>query len=131
MRAAVFCVLLAFACAAETSVAPPLVGVVRDCAGQVHRVFGVGGAFLLGPAENTELPPEPAGAKIEGRTLILHSADGPEKRIPLPGPATGLHRMAPGWLAAPPFAIKLTAGGAIVYRLPMQACSSRAAEATR
>jgi hypothetical protein len=104
---------------------------VQDCAGQERRVFGVGGAFLLGPAEKTELPPETAGAKIEGRTLILRRVDGGPKRVPLPGPAGRLQNMGPGWLAALPFAIKLTADGAIVYRLPLAACAIRAQEASQ
>ena len=137
-RAAILCSLPALACAAETSVAPPSIGVVRDCEGRARRVFGAPGAFLLGPAESLTHagapPPEDAkieDAKIEGRTLILRKADGSEKRVQLPETAAGLQRMGSGWLAAPPFAIKLTADGAIVYRLPMKACGGRSAEAGR
>ena len=131
MRAAVLYAALAGGCLAQTSVEPPLVGVIRDCAGQVRRVYGVGGAFLLRPGEKTELPPAAARARVEGRTLILRRADGEEKRLPLPAPAAAVHQMGPGWLAAPPFAIKLTADGAIVYRLPMKGCASRAEETAR
>jgi hypothetical protein len=131
MRAMAFYASLACACFGQTSVAPPFIGIVRDCAGQGHRVFGVGGAFRLGPAEKTELPTEPADAKIEGGAVILRRADGSEKRLPLPDAAAELRHMGPGWLAAVPFAIKLTADGAMIYRLPMKACVSKGAEAPR
>lgn len=123
MRALVLCAGLSLICAAQTSVSPPMLGVVRDCAGQIRRVFGVGGAFRLGPAENLELPTEPGNARIEAGVLVLYRAGEAEKRIPLPAPAAALRRMGPGWLAAAPFAIKLTADGAIVYRLPMKGCA--------
>jgi hypothetical protein len=129
MRAATLCLLLALAGAAETSVAPPGIGVIRDCEGHVRRVLGTAGAFVLGPPEAAQLsePAAPENARLEGRTLILRNADGSEKRVRLPEPAAGLQRLAAGWLAATPFAIRLTAGGATVYRLPMRACTSRSA----
>jgi len=109
--------------------APPEIGVVRDCSGHVRRVYGSGGAFVMGGIENLELPPEAADARVEGRVLILHRADGSEQRVPLPERAAEVRRMGPGWLAAPPFAIQVTADSAMVYRLPMKACA--AAEAAR
>jgi hypothetical protein len=123
MRALVLCAGLSLICAAQTSVSAPMLGIVRDCAGQIRRVFGVGGAFRLGPAEDLALPPEPADARIEAEVLVLRRGGEAEKRIPLPGKAAALHHMGPGWLAAAPFALKLTADGAIVYRLPMKGCA--------
>ena len=127
------CILLALACAAETSVAPPSIGVVRDCQGHNRRVFGMPGAFLLGPPETAKtgaVLPLPEGASIQDRTLILPGANGSERRVSLPEPATaGLQSLAHGWLAAPPFVIRLTTEGATIYRLPMPGCASRTAEA--
>jgi hypothetical protein len=125
MPAAVLCLLPVLACAAETSVAPPAIGTVRDCEGRIRQVFGVPGAFVLGSAgaaQSSATPPAPEGARLEGRTLVLRQADGSERRVPLGAAAGRLQRMAPGWLAALPFAIKLTADSATVYRLPMQVC---------
>jgi len=133
MRAAVVSVLLALACNAETSLAPPSIGVVRDCDGRFRRVFGSPGAFLLGapeaaPGDGLQVPDD---ARIDGRILILSKIDGSEKRIVLPEATSGLRRLSSIWLAAPPFAIQLTAGGAVVYRLPMKACAGASAEIRR
>jgi hypothetical protein len=73
----------------------------------------------------------PQNAKIEGRALILRNAAGTERRVPLPETAGWLQRIGSGWLAAPPFAIKLTRDSAIVYRLPMKACSEPSSENAR
>jgi hypothetical protein len=136
MRTTILCLLLALACAAETSVAPPSIGLIRDCEGRLRPVLGTPGAFLLGPPEAAHAPATdmaalPQGARIEGRILILHTAGGSEKRVPLPEAAARLQRLAPGWLAALPFAIRLTADSATVYRLPMKACAARNAEAAQ
>src|SRR4051794_16657990 len=107
MRAAMLCILLALACAAETSVAPPSIGVVRDCQGHNRRVFGMPGAFLLGPPESTKavaVLPLPERVRIQDRTLVLPKADGSEMRVSLPERAmAGLQSLGHGWLAAPPF----------------------------
>ena len=109
MRAALLLVM-ACACAAEISIAPPLIGVARDCAGNTHRVFGVPGAFVVerAPGLRAGRPAEiPAGIK-------------------LPSPHAELRRMGSAWLAAWPYAIRLTAAGAgEVYRLPAAGCGGR------
>ena len=51
-------------------------------------------------------------AAIPGISLIILTAEGIEKRLALPHAAGPLQRMDEGWLAAPPFAIRLTGDGA-------------------
>jgi hypothetical protein len=126
MRIAILSVLLALVCAAETSVAPPSIGLIQDCQGHTRRVFGTPGAFLLGPPQavrSVRLLSLPEGARIEGRNLIVRRGDGSEKRISLPEPAGELQSLDGGWLVAPPFAIRPTADGAAIYRLPMKGCT--------
>jgi hypothetical protein len=112
--------VMAGVCAAETSVTPPWIGSVRDCAGRLHRVFGVGGAFVVERvADDHFLPSTLSAASRQTKA---------NDRLPhyeLPGPAGDVQRMGPGWLAAWPYAIRLTAGGAKVYRLPVPACGGR------
>ena len=134
MRTAILSLLMALACRGETSVAPPSIGVVRDCDGRIRRVFGVPGAFLLGQPEAATDPAvlaPPRRARIEGRSLIILTAEGIEKRIALPHAAGPLQRMDEGWLAAQPFAIRLTGDGASIYRLPMKACAASFTEVAR
>ena len=125
MRAPLLCTFVALAGAAETTVAPPSIGLVQDCQGHVRRVFGAPGAFLLGPPETASsigVPPLPEGVTVEGRKLIVHRA-GRVERISLPETASQLQSIAHGWVAAAPFLVRLTADGAAIYRLPMTGCS--------
>jgi hypothetical protein len=133
MRIAVLLAMVCV-CAAETSVAPPLIGVVRDCAGQMQRVFGVGGAFVLERDRSLTVAAqwhraatvrERLSVQREGDNLILHRPDGSEKHVSLPGGAGELQQMSADWLAAWPYAIKLTKDGAEIYRLPAPACGGR------
>jgi hypothetical protein len=111
--------VMACVCAAETSVAPPWIGSVRDCAGRLHRVFGAGGAFVIERVADDRFPPTlPAAPRqIEKNASLPH--------FKLPGPAGELQWMGPGWLAAWPYAIRLGVEGAKVYRLPAPACGGR------
>jgi hypothetical protein len=123
--AALFAMVVA--CFAETSVSPPLIGLVRDCTGQRHRVLGVPGAFVLerDHSNRAATARERLSVEREGNALILHRPDGSEKRVSLPGPAGELQQMSADWLAAWPYAIKLTKDGAEIYRLPVPACGGR------
>jgi hypothetical protein len=134
MRLSLLCLFGALACAAQTAVAPPSLGVLHDCEGRPRRVFGTPGAFLIGPpeaAQGSSTLPAPDGVRIEGRALIVRDGTGAEKRIPLTERSAGLQRLAPGWLTALPFLIRLNADGATVYRLPIAACGSQSKEAAR
>jgi hypothetical protein len=115
MRAALLMGLLACACFAQGSFSPPLIGLVRDPAGHVHRVYGLRGVFVLGPPEEIVWSPRPSRARIEGRTLIVG-----EKRVALPERAGEPQRMGQGWLAAWPFAIRISGDKLEVYRLPAE-----------
>jgi len=126
--AALLLLLLASLCCAQTAISPPLIGTIRDSTGHLHKVYGTAGAFVLGPPEAATDPGRhiPIGElQMSGRTirldkaaLVIRTADGQEKRVPLPSPAGELQRMGDGWLYAAPFAIRLTADGAQVFRLP-------------
>jgi len=112
--------------AADVSVSAPAIGSIRDCDGRIRQVFGTPGAFVLGPAageRSDAMRPAPRGATLERKTLILRRAGGSETRITLSESATRLQSMSAGWVAALPFAIRLTSDGATVYRLPMKACA--------
>ena len=129
MRALILCLLATLAAAGETTVAIPAIGIVRDCEGYSRRLFGSHGAFLLGPPEPASKTEQPADARIDGRTLILLKRDGSEERILLPDIAVEPQRLGEGWVAAPPFLVKLSADGPKIYRLPMKACGVRSTKA--
>ena len=104
-----FCLfLMAVRGAAEISVTPPVIGVARDCSGRLHRVFGVAGAFV-----------------VEGGAGV-RSADSVSAR---PSPQAGwrakIPAPLPGWMVAWPYAVRVTADGAEVYRLPVPTCGGR------
>lgn len=117
MRAALL-LFAAAVCLAETSVAPPSIGMVRDCAGQTYRVYGTAGAFVVERAPNRLLAPGRALSKAQ-----LARYDGLRQR--LPGPAGELQHMGSGWLAAWPYAIRITRDTAEIFRLPVPACGGR------
>jgi hypothetical protein len=99
--------------------------VVQDACGDLRQVRGTAGAFVLGPPDNSLHQPAAVGkndARLEGRTAILLRPDGTETRVVLPAAAGELRTMGHGWLAAFPFAIRLTRDGAEIYRLPSPAC---------
>lgn len=122
MRSLWLLVLLACVGLAETTIALPQVGAVRDPAGRLHGVYGVRGALVLGPPGNLVAGDAPAFVRLEERTLIRRRRDGSEQRIVLPGAPEGtLQRIGRGWLAAWPFAIHLAADRVEVYRLPAEA----------
>jgi hypothetical protein len=131
MRGFILCLLATLAAAGETTVAIPAIGIVRDCEGHSRRLFGAHGAFLLGPPEPASKTEQPPDARIDGRTLILLKRDGSEERILLPDSVAEPQHLAEGWVAAPPFLLKLTSGGPKIYRLPMKACGVRSTEAGR
>src|SRR5579883_1984647 len=114
MRGFVLLFLTGVVCTAETAVAPPSIGVIHDCAGRSRRLFGTPGAFVLGPPEAEKNAPARIGLQIEGKVLVVG-----ERRVQLPEKAVQPERVTSEWVTALPFLVRLTAGGATVYRLPM------------
>lgn len=111
-----FLLAMASVCAAQTSVAPPWIGMAWDCTGKPHRVYGIAGAFVLDagadlrPADPVPAVPIPLKAGLQAK---------------LPSPHGALREMGPGWLAAWPYAIRVNSDGPQIYRLPAAACGVR------
>ena len=105
-----FLFALAGIAAAGIWVKPPLLGTARDCAGNAYHIFGVSGSFIVERSPGHRASPTPA-------RLPEH--------VTLPGPAAAVERLGPDWLAAWPYAIRLTGDGAEIHRLPVPACGGR------
>ena len=78
---------------AQSSLAPPLIGIVRDPMGQVRRIFGVSSNLIYGPVERTgvvaaEFTGRSGMIKTETELVLLDGLAQPQRSLPAPpGPA--------------------------------------------
>lgn len=86
LTALLLCVMPAFA---QSAIAPPLLGIMRDSGNQLRRVFGVAGAFALSDAEQRDI----SGVAFSGRfglvktgsqVLVLDERGAVVRSLPAP-----------------------------------------------
>ena len=74
---------------AQSPLAPPLAGIVRDPLGQVRRIFGVSGNLIAGPVErsgvvNVEFTGRAGMMKTDAELILLDREARPVRVIPAP-----------------------------------------------
>lgn len=114
------CALL-FAVSALAQVEAPVIGVMLDAAGLYHAVFGVAGAFTLGPPMEAAVDSLPTAVSFDEAGLIVRREDASEVRFALPG-VLAVRAMSAEWVqaitAAGSYALRVERGHEALFVLP-------------
>jgi hypothetical protein len=125
-------VALWFLLVASQAIHPPLIGCLHESPAIVRCVYGVAGAFVLGPAIVNEKRVSTQAQKtaiedgtrlsIESQDLVVIRQDGGIDRLPAPPCAESIESMGNGWfhLAGARRIVRVSADGVQIYVLPRE-----------
>ena len=117
---------------ASQAIQPPLVGCLHESPSVMRCVYGVAGAFILGPAlvRPDEAPiftktaglPDGARLSLESGELVIARPDGRIDRTPAPPSALAIEPMGDGWfhLAGARRIFRVNAGQIVLFVLPRE-----------